>query len=309
MRQGELVAAILGAIQQGATYGYKIHRTLGDAGLGIRLNHLYPILKHMEAEGFIVSSEVPGERGPTRRQYAITAAGRKALEDRLVDSIAVVRLAYLDHMSSDETTMHRAFDLLAKYLPHAKLRGRTAMVVPPGYLSEVNFRWFLTQLFDVALGEIYLVRPQGTFEIDEPRLTLLDGAETYVPLRDGHVDQVILVWVPRKKRWSRPLEEVTRVLRPPGLLAIIVPDALLARDVHRPIEIGAFMEGVRVRRTGDDVSEVALEKVTEFLGDRFRHVEVEPVPELSFHLLICWGKVPSAEAPSRRAKERTQAVG
>src|SRR3990172_6366170 len=228
MAHGPFEASVLAAIQQGATYGYRIHRALGDQGFDIRLNHLYPVLKRLEAEGLVASSEAPGERGPRRRVYRLTPEGRKALERRLVDAIAVVRLSYLDHLAADETTMARALDLLAKYLPHAKVRGRTVMVVPPGYLSEVNFRWFLTQLFEVA----------------------------------------------------------ARVLRPPGLVAIIVPDALLARDVRRPIEIGAFMEGVRVRRTGEDVSEIALEKVTAFLESQFRNVAVEPVPELSFPLLI-----------------------
>lgn len=290
MARPELDAAILGAIQGGATYGYSIHRSMGDTGLEIRLNHLYPILRRMEGEGLIVSSVAPGERGPERRTYALTDAGRQRLDERLVDAIATVRLAYLDHLASDETTMRRALDLLAKYLPHARPRGRTAMIVPARYLSELNFRWFLSQLFDVVEGDVVLIRPKGTFEIDEPRLTLLDGSDTYVPLRDRHVDQALLVWVPRKRIGFRPLEEVTRVVKPPGLLAVIVPDALLTRDARRPIGIGAFMEGARIRRTGEGVTEVVLEKAITFLQEQYRHVEVEPVPELSFHLVIAWDK-------------------
>ena len=292
-----MTAAILSAIQQGATYGYAIHRALGDEGLGIRLNHLYPVLKRMEEGGLITSSILPGERGPNRRAYALTDAGRKRVEERLVDAIAVVRLAYLDHLAADGTTMQRALDLLATYVPHAKPRGRTAMIVPPGYLSEINFRWFLSQLFDVVESDVFLVRPQGSFEIDEPRVTLLDGSETYVPLRDDHVDQAVLVWIPRKRQWSRPLEEATRIVRPRGLLAIILPDALLARDVRIPTGIGAFMEGVRIRRTGEGVGEVVLDKATAFLEERWRHVDVVPVPELSFHLLVVWDKM-------RRANDR-----
>jgi len=225
-----------------------------------------------------------------RHQYAITPAGHTHLEDALVDAIAVVRLAYLEHLAADETAMRRALDLLAKYIEHAKTKGRTALVVPPGYLSEVNFHWFLTQLLEIVNGDVYLVRPQGSFEIDEPRLTLLDGSDAYVPLRDDHVDNVLLVWVPRPRRWQRALEEVSRVTKSTGILAIILPDALIVRDVRLPINIGAFMEGVRVRRTGDQVGQVVLDRVKEFLEDRFRSVVLEPVPELSFHVLIAWGK-------------------
>ncbi len=295
MPRSDLSTAILRSIQQGATYGYQIHRALADAGQDIRLNHLYPVLKRMETEGLIVANVTPGERGPNRHEYAITAKGRDQLEDVLSDAIAMVRLAYLEYLASDRTTMQRALDILAKFIPHAKLHGRTALVVPPGYLSEINFRWFLSQLFEVVQGDIFLVRPQGTFDIEEPRLTLLDGGESYVPLRDSYVDQSVLVWVPRPRQWARPIEEATRIIRSPGLLAIILPDALLARDPTRPFEVGAFIEGFRVRRTGGRVTEVPLEKVTSVLGDKFHHVEVESVPELSFHLLVAWGKKRAAE--------------
>ncbi len=265
----------------------------------MRLNHLYPVLRRMETDGFVSSSETRGQRGPKRHEYAITAKGRDYLEDVLFDAIGMVRLAYLEYLASDRTTMQRALDLLAKFIPHAKLHGRTALVVPPGYLSEINFRWFLFQLVEVVQGDIFLVRPQGTFDMEEPRITLLDGGESYVPLRDSYVDQTVLVWVPRPRRWFRPVEEATRIIRPPGLLAIILPDALLARDATRPFEVGAFIEGVRVRRTGGKVTEVPLEKALAVLRDLFQHVEVESVPELSFHLLVAWGKKRTAEAEHR----------
>ena len=298
MVRGDVQAAVLRAIQQGATYGYHIHRSLSDAGVDLRLNHLYPILKRMEDDGLVNSSSSPGERGPRRREYAITPSGRQYLDDVLLDAIGMVRLAYLEYLASDRTTMQRALDLLAKYVPRAKLHGRTALVVPPGYLSEINFRWFLSQLFDVVQGDIFLVRPQGTFDVEEARLTLLDGGEAYIPLRNSYVDQTVLVWVPRPRRWFRPLEEATRVVRSPGLLAIILPDALLARDATRPFEVGAFIEGVRVRRTGGKVTEVPLEKAVAILQDGWQHVEVQSVPELSFHLLVAWGK--------RRQSEKNQ---
>ena len=290
MARSDLQTAILRTIQQGATYGYQIHRALGDQGLETRLNHLYPVLRRMEEDGLVSSSTAPGERGPNRHEYHITTEGRRYLDDVLFDAIGMVRLAYLEYLASDRTTMERALDLLAKFVPHAKLHGRTALVVPPGYLSEINFRWFLFQLFDVVQGDIFLVRPQGTFEIEEPRLALLDGGESFIPLRDNYVDQTVLVWVPRPRQWFRPVEEATRVIRSPGLLAIILPDALLARDATRPFEVGAFIEGVRVRRTGGRVTEVPLEKALAVLEERFQHVEVESVPELSFHLLVAWGK-------------------
>ena len=234
---------VLRAIQQGAAYGYQIHRVLQDTGFAVRLNHLYPILRRMENDGLLTSSQVPGDRGPMRRQYAITAAGRRHLDGGLADAIAIVRLSYLEHLSSDETTMRRALDLLAKYLEHTKPNGRTALVVPPGYLSEFNFRWFLTQLFDIAQGDVYLVRPAGTFEIDEPRITLLDGSETYIPLSDRHVDNLLLIWVPQPRRWHRP-----RYLPRPSLLP-----PTLRFPVPRPTGRGPTGPGSRTPSQADRV--------------------------------------------------------
>jgi len=127
--------------------------------------------------------------------------GRKFLDEELVRAIAVVRLAFLEHLAR----MRRPSDVRStswRNTSTTRNEGRTALVVPPGYLSEINFRWFLSQLFDVAQGDIYLVRPEGTFEIDEPRITVLDGSDTYIPLRDGHIDNLVLVWVPRPRRGS-----------------------------------------------------------------------------------------------------------
>jgi len=44
---------VLRAIQQGASYGYQIHRLLRDTGLPVRLNHLYLILRRMEKDGLV----------------------------------------------------------------------------------------------------------------------------------------------------------------------------------------------------------------------------------------------------------------
>jgi DNA-binding PadR family transcriptional regulator len=46
-------------------------------------NLVYPLLRRFTAKGWVTRRRVPGERGQTRQQYAITARGRKELIDRL----------------------------------------------------------------------------------------------------------------------------------------------------------------------------------------------------------------------------------
>ena len=76
-----LLALMLG----GPKYGYQLKREAGwmtgqDA---LHNNIVYPMLRRFSDEGWVSKKTVPGERGQTRQQYALTAAGRRILMDRL----------------------------------------------------------------------------------------------------------------------------------------------------------------------------------------------------------------------------------
>ena len=63
-------------------YGYALLRTLGDAGLDVEANTLYPLLRRLEAQGLLESDWNTDESRP-RKFYRITAPGtrvRDALE-------------------------------------------------------------------------------------------------------------------------------------------------------------------------------------------------------------------------------------
>ena len=66
-------------------YGYQLKREAGwitgqDA---LHSNLVYPLLRRFLNEGWVSKKAVPGERGQTRQQYALTAAGRRVLLERL----------------------------------------------------------------------------------------------------------------------------------------------------------------------------------------------------------------------------------
>lgn len=46
-------------------------------------NIVYPMLRRFLQEGWVTKKAVPGERGQTRQQYALTRAGRQTLMERL----------------------------------------------------------------------------------------------------------------------------------------------------------------------------------------------------------------------------------
>ena len=63
------------------TYGYAIISELAHAGLGeVKGGTLYPLLTRFESAGWLHVEWRPGEGGPGRKYFALTAVGRAELE-------------------------------------------------------------------------------------------------------------------------------------------------------------------------------------------------------------------------------------
>jgi PadR family transcriptional regulator, regulatory protein PadR len=79
--KGVLDLLVLAALTDGESYGYEIAKTLDGAGLGqIRGGTLYPVLNRLEEAGLVSAEYRVSERGPGRRYYQLTKAGRETLE-------------------------------------------------------------------------------------------------------------------------------------------------------------------------------------------------------------------------------------
>ena len=65
-------------------YGYQIAKQLDETGEGVlsgKQSALYPVLRNLEAAGFLQSHVEPSVAGPPRRYYQITEPGRTALNE------------------------------------------------------------------------------------------------------------------------------------------------------------------------------------------------------------------------------------
>ena len=92
---------ILALMLAGPKYGYQLKREAGwmigqDA---LHNNIVYPMLRRFLDEGWVSKRAVPGERGQTRQQYALTAEGRRTLMNRL------------SHFSEADASMEDVFRL------------------------------------------------------------------------------------------------------------------------------------------------------------------------------------------------------
>lgn len=70
----------LQALEAGPSYGYAIITALEEAGLGtFKGGTLYPLLARFESLGWVEVEWRPGENGPGRKYFALTAAGGEEL--------------------------------------------------------------------------------------------------------------------------------------------------------------------------------------------------------------------------------------
>lgn len=75
---------ILSMMLDGPKYGYQLKREAGlIMGQALHNNLVYPSLRRFLEEGWVSKKAVPGQRGQTRQQYALSAEGRRHLFERL----------------------------------------------------------------------------------------------------------------------------------------------------------------------------------------------------------------------------------
>lgn len=76
-----LGALTLRALEHGPSYGYAIIADLEANGMGaVKGGTLYPLLTRYESAGLVGVEWRPGEAGPGRKYFSLTALGRSELE-------------------------------------------------------------------------------------------------------------------------------------------------------------------------------------------------------------------------------------
>ncbi|MBW4033534.1 MAG: PadR family transcriptional regulator [Acidobacteria bacterium] len=82
MLKGTLEGVVLAILSGKSAYGYEITAWLREQGFAdIAEGTVYALLVRVEQRGFVDVDRVPSEKGPPRKVYSLTAAGRDYLED------------------------------------------------------------------------------------------------------------------------------------------------------------------------------------------------------------------------------------
>ncbi len=85
-----LRAWLLLLFERQPTHGYELRRQLEAHGVTTNPGAMYRTLRKLESEGCVTSSWAKSVSGPRRRQYELTAQGRREL-DVLVATLTVTR--------------------------------------------------------------------------------------------------------------------------------------------------------------------------------------------------------------------------
>lgn len=101
--RGVLELCVLRVMAEGPTYGYAIAAELAAAGFGdIKGGTLYPLLARLEKNALVSVEWRPGEGGPGRKYFTLTAAGRDQLDAGLAQW-QVFSATVSDHLSPTGT--------------------------------------------------------------------------------------------------------------------------------------------------------------------------------------------------------------
>ena len=83
LRRGCLVVAVLAELYH-EHYGYALRKALGDQGLAIDENTLYPLLRRLESQGLLVSQWREEEKR-NKRFYRLSPLGEEVLPNLLAE--------------------------------------------------------------------------------------------------------------------------------------------------------------------------------------------------------------------------------
>ncbi len=78
LKKGVLGVCVLALLNRADSYAYEIASRMAQA-IGMGEGTIYPLMRRMQADGWVETYMVESSAGPSRKYYRLTAAGRDAL--------------------------------------------------------------------------------------------------------------------------------------------------------------------------------------------------------------------------------------
>ena len=151
--------AILSLVAEQPRHGYEIEQVIEQRGMRewteIGFSSIYYLLKKLKQDGLIEGQLEEAERGPARKVYRPTPAGREALRAGVIDALSAPRrcysplqlgLANLPGISPAEalTALGQYRDEMANQLAHLQARWESQRPLP--YFVDAMFDHSVTMI-------------------------------------------------------------------------------------------------------------------------------------------------------------------
>ncbi len=270
MKKRELKRSIIRMIRSGDMYGYEIQRLLASQGEKLQLSYLYKTLKEMSQEGILRSQLQPGEEGPQRRQYRLTAKGQKELGKIFGEATELVHDFYEEYVASlPPQFFSEKFELM---MGEAYGGRKSVALIISEPLTRLH-KLILDRLRGRKGGErTYLIKPSHiTADPQLVDVTTLDGNFEDIPMKDKSLDAIVAVDIQDAANLELCCRELRRVLRTGGIMVACCPFLGLG-GAAEPLEVGEYMKRAKYVLSGRPY--LNKEIVKEALAKDFDYVDV-----------------------------------
>ena len=151
--------AVLSLVAERPRHGYEIEQVIEERGMRewteIGFSSIYYLLKKLEREGVVASTLTEAARGPARKVYHVTPAGKEALRAGLLEALSVPHHPYpplqLGMANLPFVPLTEALSALRQYHGRleerlAELRKRRADQQPRPYHVDAMFDYSETMI-------------------------------------------------------------------------------------------------------------------------------------------------------------------
>jgi DNA-binding PadR family transcriptional regulator len=281
MRAEDLKKIILRMSGSGEFYGYKIHKQLASKKIEVSTSRLYRTLADMVRQDFLERQWQKGQLGPRQRVYKLSEKGRKEREKILLDAIATVHSFYSDYLLNLPAKTS-VFNKICRILSD-NLSGKPDIGYVTSDFSVMHEKILRELRREIPETNIYFVKPPSlSVDLNLENLWFLNGTYDSIPLKQGHIDLLVIVGVPYESSLEKSLKEWQRVLKHGGRLAICVPTVFMHR-YDDPLSIGNFIEKYEHKKL-EEGQYIEANEIKALLRKSFQKIEEQQIVHITVFL-------------------------
>jgi PadR family transcriptional regulator PadR len=282
MRKDDLKKTIIEIISSEELHGYEVQKQLTSKGLRLNISYLYRVLAEMQRDGYLEKRLMKSAFGPEKKVYRLGEKGSAELDQELKNAVKIIHKKYIEYLGKlppEKSAIRKLRRLL-----DAQVSGdRKILVVAP----RVFYDWMISApCSKFREGKIYLIKPPSEkVNVESANLSILDGTAENILLKDNFVNAVRVHGEPRNIH--KAVEELHRVLRKDGSLALIVPYSHPQKD-DSPLTMGEFVEKVEHEFSEEDRTQLDFTATASLLSRLFLRVRNYRIAHLA--ILVAHGK-------------------